>query len=52
MGEDVDDVVLVGGMTRMPLVQQRVKECFGLEPQRGAIQMRWLHLGLPSRRSP
>ena len=34
-GEEVEDVVLVGGMTRMPLVQQRVKECFGLEPQRG-----------------
>ncbi|MEE2787524.1 MAG: molecular chaperone DnaK, partial [Myxococcota bacterium] len=34
-GEPVEEVVLVGGMTRMPLVQQRVKECFGLEPQRG-----------------
>ena len=33
--EEIDDVILVGGMTRMPLVQQRVKECFGLEPLKG-----------------
>ena len=31
----VDEVVLVGGMTRMPLVQQRVQEFFGREPHRG-----------------
>jgi molecular chaperone DnaK len=31
---DVDEVVLVGGQTRMPLVQQRVKELFGKEPNR------------------
>lgn len=34
-GEEIDDVLLVGGMTRMPLVQQKVKECFGIEPLRG-----------------
>ena len=34
-GEAIDEVLLVGGMTRMPLVQQKVKECFGLEPLRG-----------------
>jgi molecular chaperone DnaK len=34
-GETIDEVLLVGGMTRMPLVQQKVKECFGLDPQRG-----------------
>ncbi len=33
--DDIDDVVLVGGMTRMPLVQQRVREFFGKEPCRG-----------------
>ena len=33
--KEIDDVILVGGMTRMPLVQQRVKECFGLEPLKG-----------------
>ncbi len=32
---DVDEVVLVGGMTRMPLVQQKVQEFFGKEPHRG-----------------
>ncbi|MGE4551980.1 MAG: molecular chaperone DnaK [Desulfovibrionaceae bacterium] len=31
---EVDEVVLVGGMTRMPLVQQKVKEFFGKEPNR------------------
>jgi molecular chaperone DnaK len=31
----VGEVILVGGMTRMPLVQRRVKECFGREPCRG-----------------
>ncbi len=32
---DVDEVVLVGGMTRMPLVQEKVKAFFGREPHRG-----------------
>ena len=32
---DVDEVVLVGGMTRMPLVQQQVQEFFGKEPHKG-----------------
>ncbi len=31
----IDEVVLVGGMTRMPRVQQRVKELFGREPHKG-----------------
>lgn len=31
----VDEVVLVGGMTRMPKVQQTVKEFFGREPHKG-----------------
>ena len=31
----VSEAVLVGGMTRMPLVQQRVQEFFGKEPHRG-----------------
>ena len=31
----LDDVVLVGGMTRMPLVQRRVAEFFGIEPCKG-----------------
>lgn len=32
---DIDEVILVGGMTRMPLVQQKVKEFFGKEPHKG-----------------
>lgn len=31
---DIDDVILVGGQTRMPLVQQKVSEFFGKEPRR------------------
>ena len=32
---DVSEIVLVGGQTRMPLVQQKVEEFFGKEPHRG-----------------
>ena len=32
---DIDEVVLVGGMTRMPKVQETVKEFFGREPHKG-----------------
>jgi len=31
----IDEVVLVGGQTRMPLVQQKVKQFFGKEPHKG-----------------
>ncbi len=31
----IDEVVLVGGQTRMPMIQQKVKEFFGREPHRG-----------------
>lgn len=31
----IDEVILVGGMTRMPRVQQKVKEIFGREPHKG-----------------
>ncbi len=32
---EIDEVVLVGGMTRMPKVQETVKEFFGKEPHKG-----------------
>ena len=32
---EINEVVLVGGMTRMPLVQERVKAFFGRDPHRG-----------------
>ena len=31
----INEVLLVGGQTRMPLVQQKVKQFFGKEPQKG-----------------
>ena len=31
---DIDDVILVGGMTRMPKVQEKVKEFFGQDPRK------------------
>jgi molecular chaperone DnaK len=32
---DINEVILVGGMIRMPAVQQKVKEIFGKEPHKG-----------------
>ncbi|MDF1578002.1 MAG: molecular chaperone DnaK [Desulfurivibrionaceae bacterium] len=32
---DIDEVILVGGMTRMPKVQEKVKEIFGKEAHKG-----------------
>jgi len=32
---DINEVILVGGMTRMPAVQERVKKIFGKEPHKG-----------------
>jgi molecular chaperone DnaK len=31
---DIDDIILVGGMSRMPKVQEKVKEFFGKEPRK------------------
>lgn len=33
--KNIDEVILVGGMTRMPAVQERVKKLFGKEPHKG-----------------
>jgi molecular chaperone DnaK len=32
---EINEVILVGGMTRMPAVQERVKKIFGKEPHKG-----------------
>jgi molecular chaperone DnaK len=32
---DIDEIILVGGMTRMPAVQKKVEEIFGKDPHRG-----------------
>ncbi len=32
---DIDEVILVGGQTRMPFVQEMVRELFGREPHKG-----------------
>jgi molecular chaperone DnaK len=34
-GSDIDHIVMVGGMTRMPAVQDKVKELTGKEPHKG-----------------
>ncbi|HUT71456.1 MAG TPA: molecular chaperone DnaK [Desulfatiglandales bacterium] len=33
--DDIDEVILVGGMTRMPKVQDKVKQIFGKDPHKG-----------------
>ncbi|MCX6728310.1 MAG: molecular chaperone DnaK [Candidatus Saccharibacteria bacterium] len=33
--KDIDEIVLVGGMTRMPIVVKKVKEIFGKDPLKG-----------------
>lgn len=33
--KDIDEVILVGGQTRMPLIQEMVKKIFGKEPLKG-----------------
>jgi molecular chaperone DnaK len=36
--EEIDEIILVGGQTRMPLIQQRVREFFGKEPRKDINQ--------------
>jgi molecular chaperone DnaK len=33
--EDIDEVILVGGQTRMPMIQKLVRDFFGKEPHKG-----------------
>ena len=45
----IDEVVLVGGSTRMPKVQQLVREFFGKEPHKGVNPTKWSRSVRPSR---
>ncbi len=33
--QDIDEIILVGGMTRVPMIQRFIKEIFGKEPNKG-----------------
>ena len=49
--KDIDEVVLVGGMTRMPKIQQLVKDYFGKEPHKGVNPDEVVAVGAASRRA-
>ena len=42
---DIDHIVLVGGTTRIPLVQKKVKEIFGTKPKRDVDPMECVAIG-------
>ena len=46
---DINEVVLVGGMTRMPAVQEAVRREFGKEPHKGVNPDEVVAIGAPSR---
>ena len=48
---DIDEVILVGGMTRMPKIIDTVKEFFGTEPHRGSTRTRLWHRAPRSRQA-
>jgi len=43
--EDIDKIILVGGPTRMPIIQSFIKEVFGKEPERGIDPMECVAMG-------
>jgi len=48
--QQIDEVVLVGGSTRMPVIQQLVKNLLAeRKPTRESIRTRWSPSGPPSR---
>ena len=46
---DIDDVILVGGQSRMPKVQEKVKELFGKDPAWDVEPDEAVAVGAPSR---
>ncbi|MDF2466560.1 MAG: molecular chaperone DnaK, partial [Ramlibacter sp.] len=49
---DIQDVILVGGMTRMPKVQEKVKEFFGKEPRKDVNPDEAVAVGAAARPAP
>ena len=47
---EIDDVILVGGQTRMPLVQSKVAEFFGKEPRKDVNPDEAVAVGATARR--
>jgi molecular chaperone DnaK len=47
----IDEVVLVGGQTRMPRIQQLVKDLFGKEPHKGVNPDEVVAIGARCRRA-
>ncbi|BAJ49882.1 molecular chaperone DnaK [Candidatus Caldarchaeum subterraneum] len=43
--EEIDKIILVGGPTRMPIIQQFIKEVLGKEPERGVDPMECVAMG-------
>ena len=48
--QEISEVILVGGMTRMPAVQERVKKIFEKEPQKGVNPDEVVAMGAAFRR--
>ena len=46
---DIDEVVLVGGSTRVPLVRRMVEQFFGRRRTRNSIPMKWSRWARPFR---
>ncbi len=46
---DIDEVILVGGSTRIPAVQDAVKAFFGKEPSKGVNPDEVVAVGAPSK---
>jgi molecular chaperone DnaK len=45
----IDEVILVGGSTRIPAIQEAVKKFFGKEPSKGVNPTKWWPLAPPSK---
>ena len=39
--KEIDEVILVGGSTRIPVIQDKVEKFFGKNPLKGLTLMKW-----------